>query len=350
MPPRPKPTICSGAPKVAASRLVPVGLEEDAAGQLIHGVGDLAEESGEPGRPGLGGVGLKHFPVLFELDHAHVPGRADGGYAPGGGEEEDVAVEEGFRVPEDDPGLRPIQNLVQLQLISLTKGLVGVVDPDLGDLVAQELQRRQKRAAHISQAHHGQPEFRFSDRFQKGPDPVLHVGKSGIQRHPGSRKKLCRSSRSEKPLIALCCCQIIRTPYRKESTGEKGVLLHAVNCHIVHGLFSVFGRERAGRLPALQAETSLPCHTERSEESASLVHFYFIFKWQFENTTILHFALCILHFQQGGGTADGRVPSLQAETLRSPSLAPSPSHLAPEGRYRAAFLRMRWKVSMSSAT
>ena len=56
---------------------------------------------------------------------------------------------------------------------------------------------------------------------------------------------------------------------------------------------------RRGRRP-LQAKTPRICHCEGRNgpwQSASPVPISKVFKWQFENTIILHFALCILHFR-----------------------------------------------------
>ncbi len=50
------------------------------------------------------------------------------------------------------------QDLVQLQAVPAAQLLIEVENPNLLDLPAQELQGRQHRAAHVAQAHQGQPE------------------------------------------------------------------------------------------------------------------------------------------------------------------------------------------------
>ena len=82
------------AAKIQRASFVAVGLQEHRPGKQIHRVRDLAEQAPEAGASGLFRVGAQHVPILFELQHPHVPGSANGRHAPGSGEKEEVAVEQ----------------------------------------------------------------------------------------------------------------------------------------------------------------------------------------------------------------------------------------------------------------
>ena len=181
-------------------------MQESAATELIHGIGDLAEQAAEIGFTGLFRVGFQHVPVLPELEHPHVPRRADGRHAPGGGEQKGVAVEELILREDADQGLLPIQHLVELHLIPAAEGFVGIVDTDLADAVPQKLQRRDQRPTHVAEAHHVQTLFGLCQVADEGFIPFRHVRKSGVQGHAVG---LFRVADRKQPFHALQTGQIV---------------------------------------------------------------------------------------------------------------------------------------------
>ena len=124
--------------------------------QGIHRVGQYNKESPESRLPGLPGVVLHQRPVGAELGHPHVPDTASHRRnAASGGEEEHITAEQvpgryrlhcrkGVVVP--GPGY-----LLHLRDPAGHSLLIQVADTDaLNTVASQELQRRQKGAAHIS--------------------------------------------------------------------------------------------------------------------------------------------------------------------------------------------------------
>ena len=140
---------------IQVSGLIPVGGKVRRPAEGVHRVAHHQEEAPEPSLPGQAGIVLRQGTVSGQLGHAHVAPRSHRRDGLGGGKEEDIAVEEmvqvhGLHLQEGavvpGPG-----DLAHLGAPARHGGLVDVADADaVDDIAAQELQGREKGAAHVS--------------------------------------------------------------------------------------------------------------------------------------------------------------------------------------------------------
>ena len=79
---------------VQVSGLVPVGGQVRRPAEGVHRVAHHQEQAPEPPLPGQAGVALRQGAVCGQLGHADIAAGPHGGDGLGGGEEEDIAVEE----------------------------------------------------------------------------------------------------------------------------------------------------------------------------------------------------------------------------------------------------------------
>ncbi len=171
------------AQKVQTAGLVPVAVQEDRPAQVVHRVGDLAEQPPEFCLPGQARVLAEHGPVGLKLLHPHVAPGAQGRYAPGGGKQKEVAAKQLLPGAQAHPGRGPLlggENLIHLQLVPAAGGLVGVKNANFVDFSPQQDEPRENGAAHVSQADQGHPQAGFR-RLLEGLQQLPASGIGGIQ-------------------------------------------------------------------------------------------------------------------------------------------------------------------------
>ena len=182
---------------------VAVAFAENGAGQRIDGVGDLAEQTGKVRFARHGCIAAQYGAVFFVLRQPHVRhAGADGRHAARGREQQQVAVEQRVLRADGDGRQRVVQrkDLIQLQLVAPALRGVRVIDAQLAQLPAEQLQRQQQRAADVAE-----PDERDAQRLCALPVPALQNGECGGKRrvqHAGavSRHKFAQRLGRRRPL------------------------------------------------------------------------------------------------------------------------------------------------------
>ena len=151
--------------KIILPCLILITLQENRTGKMIDRVGYLAEQTGKTDASRHTGIRAHHGPVGLVLRHAYVlHSRIQSGHAARGRKRKQVADKQVFFLAYHDLRQRLAvrrKHLVQFQFIAGTLGLVGVKDLDFRKLMSQQLQRQQRRAAHVAKADECQDKTGF---------------------------------------------------------------------------------------------------------------------------------------------------------------------------------------------
>ena len=157
---------------------------------MVDRVRDLAEQAGEAGAARHAGIRAHHGAVGLVLRHTHVlHRRIQSRHAARSRKRKQVAGKQVLFLTDHDLRQRLAvrrKHLVQLQLVPGALGLVGVKDLDSGKLMSQQLQRQQRRAAHVAKA-----DEREDKTGSLRPLPRLQNGKCVLEADVQNARPMC---------------------------------------------------------------------------------------------------------------------------------------------------------------
>ena len=137
-----------------------------------------------------GCIAAQHGAVFFILRQPHVRhAGADGRHAARGREQQQIAVKQRVLRADRDGRQRVVQrkDLIQLQLIASALRGIRVIDAQLAQLPAEQLQRQQQCAADVAK-----PDECDAQRLRALPVPALQYGKCGGKRRVQHAGPVCR--------------------------------------------------------------------------------------------------------------------------------------------------------------